>query len=100
MGLIAIDYALNKSNILDNISNEKFSKFIVNVTIPASIISSSIGEDLSEKDNIIAAVSMEIGMFILLPILSSIIVKILRGDKTYKLMLNYSNLGFMGIPII
>lgn len=99
-GLILIGYTLNKLKILDEVSNKKFSTFLVNVTIPALIISSSIGQGLSDKEDIITVVSLGIGMFILLPMISTVIVKILNIDKTYKLMLNYSNLGFMGIPII
>lgn len=99
-GLIATGYILNKLKILDDVSNKKFSTFLVNVTIPALIISSAIGQELLDDKIIIAVVGLGIGMFILLPMISAVIVRILKIDNTYKLMLNYSNLGFMGIPVI
>ena len=44
----------------------------------------------------IAAVSI----FLVAHVVCHFIQKIIRWNPTYELMLNYSNLGFMGIPII
>ena len=39
-------------------------------------------------------------LFAAMPVMSLIFTRIFHLEKTYQLMLNYSNLGFMGLPLI
>ncbi|WP_168714398.1 AEC family transporter [Niallia nealsonii] len=99
-GLMAIGLIAKKSKILDEDSDRSISRLIVNITIPATIISSSIGQNIENIMPVIVVFFLAVVTFIITPLLSIIFVKNLKMDKTYKLMLNYSNLGFMGIPIV
>lgn len=99
-GLMTIGFIANKRKILDESSDRSFSKLIINIAIPATIISSSIGQNMEDKIKAISVFTTAAAVFIITPFISSFLVKKLRMDKTYKIMLVYSNLGFMGIPII
>ena len=57
---------------------------------------SSAASDVYKRQIFIAAVSI----FLVAHVVCHFIQKIICWDPTYELMLNYSNLGFMGIPII
>lgn len=99
-GLMAIGFIARKSKVLDENSDRSISRLIVNITIPATIISSSMGQNIENRMNVIIVLTLAAAMFIITPFFSMLFVKILKMDKTYKLMLNYSNLAFMGIPIV
>ena len=43
---------------------------------------------------------MALILFAAMPVMSLIFTRIFHLEKTYQLMLNYSNLGFMGLPLI
>lgn len=99
-GLILVGLVANKTGIMDADSNRKMSKLLVNVTIPALIISSATRHDTEDKSQILLVLLAAAAMFVVIPLISVLIVRRLKLETTYELMLNYSNLGFMGIPII
>ncbi|OMD17563.1 AEC family transporter [Paenibacillus odorifer] len=99
-GLMAIGFIANKRGILDESSNRSFSKLIINIAIPATIISSSIGQNMDNKMEAMTVFAVAMAVFIITPIFGRFFVKKLKMNKTYEIMLVYSNLGFMGIPII
>lgn len=98
--LMIMGYLANKMNYLDSIANEKISKLIVNVTIPFLIISAAIGQEAGNTSKFLLVIIIAVVSYILIPFISQMVVKWLRWENEYQLMLNYSNLGFMGIPII
>ena len=99
-GFILVGYVANKTKILDDISNQKISKFLINITIPATIINSSIGQASENNSNVLIVFLVAVCFYILIPIMSRFISKLLKQEPTFELMLTYSNLGFMGIPIV
>lgn len=98
--LSALGFAANKLKIMDEASNNHFSKLIVNITIPALIISSSLNSMEAGIVQVLNVLGVAALMFIVTSILSRYLVKWLRMERTVELMLNYSNLGFMGMPIV
>ncbi len=99
-GLIILGYLLNKTKIMDATSNERMSKFLVNAAIPATIIHSAISQKSGSDGNVLLVFAIAIGFYLIVPLLSRLVAKTLKQNRTYELMLTYSNLGFMGIPII
>lgn len=98
--LCALGFAANKLNIMDEASNNHFSKLIVNITIPALIISASLNSMEAGIVQVLNVLGVAALMFIVTSILSRYLVKWLRMERTVELMLNYSNMGFMGMPIV
>ena len=99
-GFIALGFLCNKLGLLDTVSDKYFSNFLLKVTLPALIIASAIGQDTENRMVAIYVLALAAGIFIFTPLLGIIFQKIFKCDNTYKLMLTYPNLGFMGFPII
>ncbi|MGN0161938.1 MAG: AEC family transporter [Lachnospiraceae bacterium] len=98
--IIFIGYICKKTNILDNISDQKISRFIVNIAIPCTIFNSIKNLNNTSSNSILITISIAISVFVIIPFLSAILVRLAHWNRVYNLLLDYSNLGFMGIPII
>lgn len=99
-GLMAVGYISNRCAILDEAANARFSAFILKVTLPSTILKSAVSQSGLERSMVLHALTIAVGIFVLLPLMSRIVAKLFHLDVTYQLMLMYSNLGFMGLPII
>ena len=99
-GYIAVGFVCNRVHILDEMSDKYFSKLLLQITLPASIIASSIGQDDTDKMQAFIILGLAVAIFVFLPLLGAGFQKLTKCEDTYKLMLTYSNLGFMGIPIM
>ncbi len=99
-GLIIVGYIANKCTILDEHTNEKLSSFLLKIALPSTILSSALENTDVDKMQVVNVAVIAVSIFIALPVLTVLLTRVLRLDKTYSLMLNYGNLGFMGIPIV
>ena len=99
-GLIMIGYVSNKTGILDETANTKLSGFLIKVPLAATVLHSALIQEPMEYSVIWYGAAIAAAVFAALPFMSMLVTRIFRLDKTYQLMLNYSNLGFMGLPII
>lgn len=99
-GFIALGFICNKLGILDSVSDKYFSNFLLKITLPASIIASAIGQDTENRMTALYVLALAAGIFIITPFFAAAFQKIFKCDDTYKLMLTYPNLGFMGFPIM
>lgn len=103
--VIALGYLLLKIKILDVDFNQRLTTLLLSVTTPAlivsSVLSTTIEKDLSE---IIFVFIVAIVIFMVLPILGLIIVKIMKAplhqQGLYIFMTMFSNIGFMGFPVM
>lgn len=100
IGLIAY-----KKNIIDDASCKRISSLIVNVANPALIISSVINSSGHvEVKNMYLAFLCGLILYAVLVAVSGIWPRLLRVEKskygTYKVMMIFSNIGFMGFPIM
>lgn len=99
-GLIAVGYISNKAGFLDEKANTKISGFLMNVALPATAIYSALIQEPIAYSIILQGVIVAAAAFTILPVLSFLLTKLLHMDRTYQLMLDYSNVGFMGLPIV
>ncbi|GFP74417.1 AEC family transporter [Clostridium fungisolvens] len=103
--LMIVGYLANKKKIMNTESDKLFSKLIVNITCPALIIYSVVsGEHLKDNKIIIYIFIVAILYYILIPIIAKLLIIIFRIKKNvvtlYESILIYSNIGFMGIPVV
>lgn len=99
-GLMAIGYVCGKTEVLDATANAKLSGFLLKATLPATILNSAVSQSSMDLGVVRHVTFTAMGVFILLPVISKILTQVFHLSTTYQLMLNYSNLGFMGLPII
>ena len=98
-------FIANKTGVMGPESEQRLSKLVVNITCPALILSSVTSCDRLESSAMLTVIFLTaIGYYLLLPPLSKVLVRFLPIEparrKEYEAMLIYSNLGFMGIPVV
>ena len=98
--LIAIGYIARKTGILDEIANGRFSRFLLNVAMPGTILYSAVSQKALNHSDLLRITLIAVAVFALIPLCSRGVARIFHLESTYQLMLNYSNLGFMGFPLI
>ena len=102
--LVAIGWGLQRAGILDGITRKHMSFIVVNLTNPCLILTTAITSDvrLSHRDFLIALAVAGV-FYIFLILLGRLLPRILpiRPDerKFYDMMIVYTNIGFIGIPI-
>lgn len=100
VGLIA-----KRRNLITEEGGKVLSAIVVNIANPALILSASINkESVIEGRELLLVAGLSVCVYIFLMIVSRILVKILRMDdyskSTYRVMTVFSNIGFMGFPLI
>ncbi|TCK92884.1 hypothetical protein EDC19_2040 [Natranaerovirga hydrolytica] len=103
--IIFLGYMLNKWNILDKYTSKRLSTFVVNITTPALIISGMTDpQTLQEDINLLQIIIIAFVCYVFLYILTLFVPKLLKVPKSdygiYKFMVMFSNVGFMGFPVI
>ena len=98
--LMLTGYLANRFGVIDKTFESKVSRFIVNISLPATILNAVTGSDIAHDQEMLPIFIAAVSIFLVAHVVCHFIQKIICWDPTYELMLNYSNLGFMGIPII
>ena len=103
--VMLVGFLAYKKNYINDNASKKLSNIVVNIANPALILSSVLSMDntITGKD-LITTVILAIAVFAGLLIISIFIPIIFRVEKqsagAYQVMTVFSNIGFMGFPII
>lgn len=101
--LISCGFFCNKKNLINKNQIPFLSKIVLNVGIPGAILASvSAGTTLQPKELYLYLLGFLL-FNILCGVFSKFIVKVLRiskNGKQYEFMLMFSNIAFMGLPIV
>ena len=103
--VIALGYLLLKIKILDVDFNKRLTTLLLSVTTPALIVSSVLSTNIEKQiSEIVFVFIVGIVIFLVLPILGFLIVKVMRvplqQQGLYIFMTMFSNIGFMGFPVM
>lgn len=103
--IIIIGYLVKKARFVTVDFQKKLSSFILDVTMPLLIISSASGADSREAGSRVPLTFLiAVLVFIILPFVGELLTRLLRVSKderrVYKFMTIFSNLSFMGFPVI
>lgn len=104
--VIFLGYFIYKIKLVDDNFVRKFTKLILDVTLPAMILASVLKlEERQAVSDVITALAVSTALFfIVLPILGWLLSKALFVKKgavgLYTFMNAYSNIGFMGMPVL
>lgn len=103
--MIFLGYFLLKVGVFDKNFNQKLTKLILHVTMPALIIDSVLTLPVRPDINTVKTTFVSsIIIYIAMPIIGIIIAKLIRADVKkqglYSFMMTFSNIGFMGIPVV
>lgn len=102
--LLFIGYIAKKKDILDDHTAGKMTSFVVNIAIPCLIISTMIKSSSATGASVSSILMISILYYASMFILAVTIPRLLNveeGSKgVYSFMLMFSNIGFMGIPVV
>ena len=103
--LIMVGVACSRKNLVSEENSHSISKLIVNVFNPAIIFSSVLGNSQNKEGSYISLiVVIAVVMFAIFIVIGSIGSRFFTKDKNeikvYKLMTVFSNVGFIGIPLV
>ena len=99
-GYVIVGYCCNKLHIFDEMTNGKLSAFLVKVAMPATILASAFRQEGLELSMIAQAMAMSMGIYVFYILMSKMLAKLFHWENTVELMLTYSNIMFMGLPIV
>lgn len=103
--MMILGYLARRKNLLDDHVNASLSKVVLNVTLPAQIITSFAmeGAELTNGE-VGAAFGLSCLVYLFYAVMAIICVHLLRLPRadwgTYKYMIIFGNIGFMGFPVI
>ena len=103
--LMGLGYFIYKIKIMDADFNKKLTNFVLKVTMPCMIIASvfDVSED-RDFSKIYITFAVAIVMYLVLPIVGIVVAKIIRckpeNTGIYVFMTIYSNISFMGFPVV
>lgn len=104
--ILFLGYLLYKIKLVDDNFSSGLTKLIINVTMPALLLSSVMGTPERQPiSNVVLILAVAFALyFIIFPVVGIIIAKVLRvkpnQEGMYMFMTSFSNIGFMGFPII
>lgn len=103
--LMVVGFIIMKAGMIDEKDCKGLSAIVINVANPAMILNASTSGEgsIAGKDLIVTAL-LAVGLYAILVMTASILPKVMRLKKEeagcYKLMLVFSNIGYMGFPLI
>ncbi|WP_099469798.1 AEC family transporter [Konateibacter massiliensis] len=102
--LLLLGYFFNKKKYFDEDTNARLSNMVVQFTAPALIISSVCNIEAANKMEVLKIVGIGVIIYIVMPILAFLIVKLIRVEKDkagiYQMLIIFSNCSFMSYPIV
>lgn len=103
--MIAAGYMMSKKGMMDEHTNNQMSDMIVNVFNPMLILSSAASSaGQIPLDAVALAGCVAVGMFVIFiaagMVLSPLFEKDHQQRKVFQLMFVFSNVGFIGIPVV
>lgn len=103
--MMSLGYLLYKKDIFDNHFLKKATSFMLYVTMPAMMLASALDEEVEQNlHNFFLVFAIAAVMFFLLPFVGMLVAKIIgakmENKGLYVFMIIFSNIGFMGFPIM
>lgn len=102
--LMLLGYYSARKGVMDQKVSKSVSWIVVNLANPALILSGGLGETVLGPFDILKAAALSAAVFFILILIAEFFLPLLPFGReelgVYKVMLVFSNMGFMGFPII
>lgn len=102
--LMGIGYFCYKKQIITEEVSKKLSAIVVNIANPALVLSGCMGEEKAGGEELLLTVAVMLAIYAALLVLAEVLPQLLRVEKksrgTYRAMTVFSNIGFMGFPVV
>lgn len=102
--LMGVGFLCYKLQIITDEVNKKLSAIVVNIANPAMVLTGCMGDDKIRGEELLMVFILVIIVYTVLVLLAMVIPPLLKIDKksrgTYQAMTIFSNIGFMGFPVV
>lgn len=103
--MMLIGVCCRKCHIFNDEANKRISSLVVNVANPALILSSGMNQESAIRGmEFVKTFLLAWAMYGVLVVIALVVPKVIRAQQkeygTYKAMTLFSNIGFMGFPVI
>ena len=102
--IVVVGFIAGKIGYMDESFDKRLSALIVNITCPALILSSTMGDTLPDRGMILPLLGISFLTYILLTAVSYIVPRFLTRKRTDEgvigFALMFGNVGFIGYPIV
>ena len=102
--IVIAGFVSHKRGIINEEFERKLSGFVIKVTCPALLISSTMGDKMPDRDHIPMLLLVSLLTYVILIPLAYIQPVLMRVKRDlrgmYSFMLTYSNVGFIGYPVV
>lgn len=103
--IMMVGFVCRRTGILNKDASKLLSGIVVNVANPALILSSSMNPETTiEGKELALTFGLAIGLYLIYLLLAEIIPRVMRIESddfgVYKVMTVFSNIGFMGFPLL
>lgn len=102
--IVIAGYFSHKRGIINEEFERKLSGFVIKVTCPALLISSTMGDKMPDREHIPMLLLVSLLTYVILIPLAYIQPVLMRVRQDlrgmYSFMLTYSNVGFIGYPVV
>ena len=102
--IVIAGFVSHKRGIINEEFERKLSGFVIKVTCPALIISSTMGDKMPDREHIPMLLLVSLLTYVILIPLAYVQPVLMRVKRDlrgmYSFMLTYSNVGFIGYPVV
>lgn len=102
--IVIIGFIAGKTGYMNEEFDKKLSALVVNITCPALILSSTMGDKLPDRGLIIPLLGISFLTYILLTVVARLVPPLLtrkkRDEGVIGFALMFGNVGFIGYPIV
>lgn len=102
--LMGVGYLCARRGVLNEEASKKISMIVVNVANPALILSGGMAEEKISGQELLQTLGIIIAVYAVLLVIAQLLPHLLRVEEksrgAYKVMTIFSNIGFMGFPVI
>ncbi|MGN1180586.1 MAG: AEC family transporter [Suilimivivens sp.] len=102
--LMGVGYLCYKLKMITDEVSKKLSAIVVNIANPAMVLTGCMGDDKISGKELLTVFILVIIIYVVLVLLAMVIPPLLKIEKksrgTYQAMTIFSNIGFMGFPVV
>lgn len=103
--IMVVGYVMNKVGVIDRDANVRYTKLVINISLPAQIITAFISNrGIVSNQEVLMVFAITFVIYAVYGILAVLFTWMLRVPPkqkgTYMFMTMFGNIGFMGFPVI
>ena len=103
--IMVIGYIMNKRGVIDEVANARFTRLIINISLPAQIVKAFVSnQGIVSNGEVLSVFGISFVMYFVYAVIGILFLILTRVKDTqrgtYLFMMMFGNVGFMGFPVV